>query len=89
MTQLWSIDLLVPVSGLFVGLLVGQTGMGGGALMTPILVLLFSMGLLVISMEHLWALWCCWHWVTTGDWNRLRGWRSGSAAHNVRPERWD
>ena len=42
MTQLWSIDLLVPVSGLFVGLLVGQTGMGGGALMTPILVLLFG-----------------------------------------------
>ena len=53
MTQLWSIDLLVPVSGLFVGLLVGQTGMGGGALMTPILVLLFSMGLLVISMGAL------------------------------------
>jgi uncharacterized membrane protein YfcA len=29
-------------SGFFVGLLIGQTGMGGGALMTPILVLLFG-----------------------------------------------
>lgn len=30
------------LSGFLVGLLVGQTGMGGGALMTPILVLLFG-----------------------------------------------
>lgn len=30
------------LSGFFVGLLVGQTGMGGGSLMTPILVLLFG-----------------------------------------------
>ena len=28
--------------GLFVGLLVGQTDMGGGALMTPLLILLFG-----------------------------------------------
>ena len=35
-------DPLFPLSGFFVGLLVGQTGMGGGALMTPILVLLFG-----------------------------------------------
>ena len=42
MTQLWSMDPLFPLSGFFVGLLVGQTGMGGGALMTPILVLLFG-----------------------------------------------
>jgi len=30
------------LSGFFVGLLVGQTGVGGGSLMTPILVLLFG-----------------------------------------------
>jgi uncharacterized membrane protein YfcA len=34
-------DPLVIVCGLFVGFVVGLTGMGGGALMTPILVLLF------------------------------------------------
>ena len=33
---------LYILSGFFVGLLVGQTGMGGGSLMTPILVLLFG-----------------------------------------------
>jgi uncharacterized membrane protein YfcA len=36
------IDPLVVVSGLVVGFVVGLTGMGGGALMTPILVLLFG-----------------------------------------------
>lgn len=35
--------LLYVVSGFLVGLLVGQTGTGGGSLMTPILVLLFGM----------------------------------------------
>ena len=35
------IDLLYSVSCLFVGFLVGLTGVGGGSLMTPILVLLF------------------------------------------------
>src|SRR5712691_1109133 len=30
------------ISGLFVGALVGMTGMGGGSLMTPILVILFN-----------------------------------------------
>jgi uncharacterized protein len=35
------LDPLVVASGLFVGFVVGLTGMGGGALMTPILVLLF------------------------------------------------
>jgi uncharacterized membrane protein YfcA len=30
------------ISGFFVGLLVGQTGVGGGSLMTPLLVLLFG-----------------------------------------------
>ena len=37
-----SIDPLYSLSGFFVGLLVGQTGMGGGALMTPLLILLFG-----------------------------------------------
>lgn len=36
------IDWLVSAAGLFVGGIVGLTGMGGGALMTPILVLLFG-----------------------------------------------
>jgi uncharacterized membrane protein YfcA len=35
------VDLPVAVAGLLVGFTVGLTGMGGGALMTPILVLLF------------------------------------------------
>jgi uncharacterized membrane protein YfcA len=35
------IQPLYVLSGFFVGLLVGQTGVGGGSLMTPILVLLF------------------------------------------------
>lgn len=33
---------LYAVTGFFVGLLVGQTGMGGGSLVTPILVLIFG-----------------------------------------------
>lgn len=36
------INPLYVISGFFVGLLVGQTGVGGGSLMTPILVLLFG-----------------------------------------------
>jgi len=36
------IDPIVALAGLFVGFVVGLTGMGGGALMTPILVLLFK-----------------------------------------------
>lgn len=36
------LDLLHGVAGLFVGFLVGLTGVGGGSLMTPILVLLFG-----------------------------------------------
>lgn len=36
------IDLLYSASGLGVGLLVGLTGVGGGSLMTPLLVLLFG-----------------------------------------------
>ena len=36
------IDLTLAVAGALVGLLVGLTGMGGGALLTPILVLFFN-----------------------------------------------
>ncbi len=36
------VDPLFALSGFFVGLLVGQTGMGGGSLMTPLLILLFG-----------------------------------------------
>ena len=42
MDLLSAINPLYSLSGFFVGLLVGQTGMGGGSLMTPILVLLFG-----------------------------------------------
>ena len=35
-------DTLYPVAGLLVGLLVGFTGVGAGALMTPMLVLIFG-----------------------------------------------
>lgn len=35
-------DLAVTLAGLIVGFVVGLTGMGGGALMTPVLVLLFG-----------------------------------------------
>ncbi len=38
-----SSDVQYALSGLLVGLLVGQTGVGGGSLMTPLLVLLFGM----------------------------------------------
>jgi len=37
-----SLDPVVSLAGLFVGFVVGLTGMGGGALMTPVLVLLFG-----------------------------------------------
>jgi uncharacterized membrane protein YfcA len=37
-----SINPLYSLSGFMVGLLVGQTGVGGGSLMTPLLILLFG-----------------------------------------------
>ena len=40
--MLGPIDPLYSLTGFFVGLLVGQTGMGGGAMMTPLLILLFG-----------------------------------------------
>ncbi|HWA80439.1 MAG TPA: sulfite exporter TauE/SafE family protein [Acetobacteraceae bacterium] len=39
----WLIDPLYAVSGLLVGILVGLTGVGGGSLMTPLLILIFGM----------------------------------------------
>ena len=36
------IDPLYVASGFSVGLLVGMTGVGGGSLMTPVLILLFG-----------------------------------------------
>ncbi len=36
------IDIAMSVAGLIVGIVVGLTGMGGGALMTPVLVLFFN-----------------------------------------------
>jgi uncharacterized membrane protein YfcA len=42
MTVLGVIDLRFTLSGFLVGLLVGQTGVGGGSLMTPLLVLVFG-----------------------------------------------
>ena len=37
-----SVNLLYSISGFVVGFLVGMTGVGGGSLMTPILILLFG-----------------------------------------------
>jgi uncharacterized protein len=42
MNLLASIDLLYTLSGFCVGALVGLTGVGGGSLMTPVLILLFG-----------------------------------------------
>ena len=42
MTLLEFVDPLYSLSGLFVGMLVGMTGVGGGSLMTPLLILLFG-----------------------------------------------
>jgi hypothetical protein len=38
----WSIDLHYALAGFMVGGLVGVTGVGGGSLMTPILIVLFG-----------------------------------------------
>ena len=50
-------DLTLSVAGLLVGLLVGLTGMGGGALLTPLLVLVFRVSpLTAISSDLLTSL---------------------------------
>lgn len=42
MNWVWPIDPLYALSGFCVGALVGLTGVGGGSLMTPVLILLFG-----------------------------------------------
>lgn len=42
MIFLHAADWLYPISGFIVGVLVGMTGIGGGSLMTPLLILLFG-----------------------------------------------
>ncbi len=42
MNAISSMQFLYPISGFVVGLLVGLTGVGGGSLMTPLLILLFG-----------------------------------------------
>src|ERR1700757_1121657 len=42
MSPLHHLDAMHAIAGLLVGLLVGLTGVGGGSLMTPLLVLLFG-----------------------------------------------
>src|SRR5579863_756699 len=42
MSLMHAINWLYTLSGFFVGALVGLTGVGGGSLMTPILILLFG-----------------------------------------------
>src|SRR5436309_15071941 len=37
-----TMDWLFPLSGFVVGAIVGLTGLGGGSLMTPLLILLFA-----------------------------------------------
>jgi len=51
-------DLSNPVAGFGVGLLVGLTGVGGGALMTPILVLLFGVAPAAAVGTDLWFAAC-------------------------------
>ena len=48
------IDLGIALAGLIVGIVVGLTGMGGGALMTPILVLLFGVAPAAAVGTDLW-----------------------------------
>src|SRR3984885_10317189 len=42
MDMIASVDPRFMLSGFFVSLLIGQTGMGGGSLMTPLLVLFYG-----------------------------------------------
>src|ERR1700746_2299155 len=42
MQNLISLDSLYALSGFCVGVLVGMTGVGGGSLLTPLLILLFG-----------------------------------------------
>ncbi|TWE26545.1 sulfite exporter TauE/SafE, partial [Zymomonas mobilis] len=42
MSALHALQPLYSLSGLVIGFLVGMTGVGGGSLMTPLLILLFG-----------------------------------------------
>src|SRR5256885_5853666 len=48
-----NLDLSLAVGGLLVGSVVGLTGMGGGALMTPMLVFFFGADPLTATSSHL------------------------------------
>src|SRR3546814_6611604 len=49
-----NMDWLHAVAGLFVGLMVGMTGVGGGSLMAPILILLFGVAPTTAVGTDLW-----------------------------------
>ena len=49
-------DFRLPVLGFVVGLLVGLTGMGGGAVMTPALILLgWARPVIAVGTDHVWG----------------------------------
>src|SRR2546429_508446 len=51
-----TMDWLYPLSGFVVGAIVGLTGMGGGSLMTPLLILLFGVHpLTAVGTDFLYA----------------------------------
>jgi uncharacterized membrane protein YfcA len=78
-------DWLYPLSGFVVGLIVGTTGVGGGSLMTPLLVLLFGIApatavgtdLLYAALTKLGGSWAH-HRRGTVDWRIVRRLASGS-----------
>lgn len=78
-------DVLHGIAGLFVGFLVGLTGVGGGSLMTPILVLLFGVApATAVGTDLLFAsstkiVGSAVHgWRSTVDWKIVRRLASGS-----------
>jgi uncharacterized protein len=50
-----TMDWLYPLSGFVAGAIVGLTGMGGGSLMTPLLILLFGVHPLTVGTDLLYA----------------------------------
>ena len=71
-------DPAIVLFGLGVGVLVGTTGMGGGSLMTPLLILVFGVKPVVaVGTDLSYAA------VT----KTVGGWRSGSRSGRARP-RW-
>ena len=47
-------DFIYPLAGAFTGFIVGLTGVGGGALMTPILLLMFGVAPTTAVATDLW-----------------------------------